>query len=73
MTHSQDANPQNKEGWGLSPLSRKWHYFRDRDSLCRRIGFYFGEVDAAESNTPDDCAACKRILAREKKQKGGKK
>ena len=55
------------EGWGvIRPGDRKAHYYRDTMSLCRRVGFYFGSVDAEDKPSPDDCAACRKVLDKEK-------
>lgn len=57
------------EGWGvIRPGDWKSHYYRDTTSLCRRVGFYRGPLDADISAGPDDCAACTKILAREDAQ-----
>lgn len=56
------------EGWGDHPASRKQHYFRAEDSLCRKAGFYGGF--RASSCTPkmDRCAECARRLKKEAKR-----
>ena len=54
------------EGWGvIRPGDRKAHYYRSMTSLCRRVGFYRGPLDADDKPSPDDCAACRKELARE--------
>lgn len=58
------------EGWGvIRPGDRKAHYYRKGMSLCRRIGFYSGYIEPADDTkstiSPDDCAACRKILDRE--------
>ena len=54
------------EGWGFPGGSRKAHYFRQMTSLCRRWGFYAGHLEADNGTpSPDDCAACRRVLDRE--------
>jgi len=55
-----------EEGWGKSPVSRKWHYFRNHTSLCGKIGFYFGPVEQGSDNSPNNCAKCCKELAKEK-------
>lgn len=58
------------EGWGIIvPPAKKAHYFRDTMSLCRTRGFYFGPLNADEYRSPDDCAACRKVLDREAAQK----
>ncbi len=58
---------QLTEGWGvLRPGDRRHHYYRDMTSLCRRVGFYRGELDADNGKPgPKDCAACRKVLDRE--------
>ena len=61
--------PEVTEGWSIiAPPARKAHYFRDTMSLCRKRGFYFGPLDPDDQTSPDDCAACRKILDREKAQ-----
>jgi len=57
------------EGWGvMRPDGRRYHYYRETMSLCR-AGFYRGELPLDTSGpTPQDCAACRKVLAREKAQ-----
>ena len=54
------------EGWGVvRPGDRKAHYYRNHDSLCGRVGFYFGSLDPDEIKTSSDCAACRKRLDKE--------
>jgi hypothetical protein len=55
------------EGWGvMRPGDRRFHYYRNMDSLCRRIGFYRGELTPDNGKpTKDDCAACRKVLERQ--------
>lgn len=54
------------EGWGvMRPGDRRFHYYRDTMSLCRRVGFYRGELSPDSEPTPLDCAACRKALSRE--------
>ena len=60
------------EGWGLiRPGDRKAHYYRATMSLCRRVGFYRGDLEPDTSPGPDDCAACRKVLTRENAKAGG--
>ncbi|GAB20242.1 hypothetical protein GOEFS_108_00020 [Gordonia effusa NBRC 100432] len=54
----------SSEGWGvIRPTDRKAHYYRNGRSLCGRVGFYFGELDAdTGAVSTADCAACSRKL-----------
>ena len=57
---------ERKEGWGKSPVSRKWHYFRNGMSLCCKVGFYLGPLEQNDDDDhPDKCAQCKRLLMKE--------
>jgi hypothetical protein len=62
----QKAKP---EGWGvIRPGDRRAHYYRDMFSLCGRVGFYNGPLDAEDKPSPDDCAGCRKKLGREKQK-----
>jgi hypothetical protein len=64
VTH-QSADT-DAEGWGVIRRGdRKAHYYRKGMSLCRRVGFYTGPLDADDKPSPDDCAACRKLLDRE--------
>lgn len=55
------------EGWGvIRPGDRKAHYYRDGMSLCRRVGFYQGQLDPDDKPSPDDHKECRTILNRER-------
>lgn len=55
------------EGWGvIRPGDRKAHYYRLMMSLCGRVGFYQGELEPDNGPSRDDCAACRKVLARER-------
>lgn len=55
-----------KEGWGFPGTSRKAHYFVDMMALCRKWGFYNGPLEQGLDESPDNCAACKKELAKRK-------
>ncbi len=57
------GNP--KEGWGQIMNARKAHYFRDGVSLCGKWMAYPGRLDDNDGH-PDNCAACRRLRAKEK-------
>lgn len=48
------------EGWAFPGSSRKAHYMRGMESLCRKWGFYRGPLEAGDAPSPDDCADCRR-------------
>lgn len=55
------------EGWGvIRPGDRKAHYYRNMDSLCRKVGFYRGELEPDAFASTADCAACRKKLDGEK-------
>jgi len=53
-----------KEGWGWTPISKKWHYFVSGTSLCGKIGFYRGKLEQGNDESDDNCTACKKALKR---------
>lgn len=60
------------EGWGvIRPGDRRAHYYRELFSLCNRVGFYSGPLEADGMPSPDDCKACRRVLDAEAKAQGG--
>ena len=55
-----------EEGWGvLRPGDRRFHYYREGMSLCRRVGFYRSELTPDTGTNTLDCAACRKVLDRE--------
>ena len=53
------------EGWGvIRPGDRKAHYYRGTMSLCRRVGFYHGPLEPDAFTSNQDCAACRKELAK---------
>lgn len=52
-----------KEGWGFPLLSKKSHFFINGMSLCRKW-MYAGHLEDPTSSSPDDCAQCKKLLAK---------
>jgi hypothetical protein len=53
------------EGWGLPNGAKKWHYFTCKGrSLCGGYGFYAGDTELGNDNSPDNCAECKKRLAK---------
>ena len=59
---------KRKEGWGVIRTGdRVAHYYRNMDSLCGRVGFYNGPIDADDgSESSIDCKACRKKLQKEK-------
>jgi len=62
------------EGWTWLVNSPKWHYFIYENgyrSLCGRWGLFVwpslpGDVEQKNDNSPDNCKACVKKLARRK-------
>ena len=55
------------EGWTWLLNARKWHYFVEGRSLCGRyLLLASGEFQRGDDDSPDNCAACKRQLAKRK-------
>ena len=55
-----------KEGWGKPGLSRKWHWFRQGHSLCRKWIFFGDQLEQDGDNSPDHCIECFRALQKER-------
>ena len=58
---------QEKEGWGLPALSRKWHYFRGKWALCRKW-LFGGPLEQGKDDSPENCADCRRRLLKEREK-----
>ena len=60
------------EGWGvIRPGDRRAHYYRDGMALCRRVGFYSGQLWPDLFPSPDDHKECRKLLADEKAKAAG--
>lgn len=67
MTPEPTQGSLASAGWGWPGRSKKCHYFPAGDSfsLCGKWGFYFGPIEPdTDSASKDDCAACRKKLAR---------
>lgn len=61
------------EGWTeIYPTSRKFHYFRNRKSLCGRFALIGNAVLEPDDGKPayTECVACRKKLESEKKKAG---
>ncbi|MFI5300226.1 MAG: hypothetical protein ACHREM_19225 [Polyangiales bacterium] len=63
-----------KEGWQAEKhdAQRVYHYIHDTMSLCRKLGFYTGDLMPWTGNAKgrEDCAECyRRAMARHDKMK----
>lgn len=57
------------EGWSWIWNSPRWHYFRDKTSLCKRWVLFRDPsegYDEGKLNSPDNCKICVKILKKEK-------
>ncbi len=55
------------EGWTYLTNSRKWHYFIDGRSLCKRFMLFFlPELEQGDDDSPDNCKACRAKLLKRK-------
>ena len=52
-----------KQGWGWPLNSKKAHYFYEGLAMCGRWMF-FGAVEQGNDESCDNCAACKKKLAK---------
>ncbi len=54
-----------ERGWTWLHNSRKWHYFVGGRSVCGKFGLLGQpELLAGDDGSPDNCAACKRAVAK---------
>jgi hypothetical protein len=54
---------EKKEGWTWLINSTKWHYFKDRQSLCGKFLLLGNiELEQGNDNSPDNCKACIKKL-----------
>jgi hypothetical protein len=55
------------EGWNWLVNTPKWHYFRGGISLCGSwMGLGLKEYEQGGDDSPDNCKACQKKLAKEK-------
>lgn len=65
-TTNKDEEKPITEGWGKPQISRKFHYFVNRRSLCGRYMFWGDlQADTGEAS-PDDCKSCRKKLDKRK-------
>ncbi|EFL84347.1 hypothetical protein HMPREF0326_03040 [Desulfovibrio sp. 3_1_syn3] len=60
------------EGWTWLRNSRKWHYFRNKQSLCNKYMLLKKPSEGYEMDveSSDNCAICARIRIKEIKNAG---
>jgi hypothetical protein len=59
-------------GWTWLYNARKWHYFIDGRSLCKRWVCFDTELQDTTPESPDNCVACYKALARMRSRDAGK-
>lgn len=52
-----------KRGWGFISNSRKWHYYVNGTSLCRKFMKLSDNLETGNDGSSDNCAECRRLLA----------
>lgn len=67
MTENTTPEP---EGWQAEKRwdQRRYHFIRGTFSLCRKLGFYRGELvygGLKPSDNAEDCAQCARLVQKE--------
>jgi hypothetical protein len=66
-THMTEKKMSTEEGWTYLYNSPKWHYFeKDGRSLCKRWMTFTKEFEIGNDDSADNCAACKKALAKRK-------
>ena len=65
----EKGQPTLVAGWGKPIVSKKWHWFPAgiSTSICGNIGFYFGEREAGNDGSSDNCAECRKRKAKHEK------
>lgn len=56
------------EGWTWLINIRKWHYFRDKQSLCKRWRLFIHPTEGYQQgslNSSDNCKSCVKYLKKE--------
>jgi hypothetical protein len=55
------------EGWTWLINSKKWHYFREGKSLCKKfLLLQYPEFEQGNDHSPDNCKQCIKQLEKEK-------
>jgi hypothetical protein len=66
-------NETINEGWTWLFNSKKWHYFRNKKSLCGKFALLGkGEFEQGNDKSPDNCAMCKWKRLKELREQGAK-
>ena len=55
----------NREGWAQPVNSRKFHYFRERQSLCGKWMFFGQNLDDDKTEWGGECSVCRKKLNKE--------
>lgn len=52
------------QGWGYISNSRKWHYYVNGRSLCRKfMKLSSADLEQGNDDSSDNCAECRRLRA----------
>ena len=60
------------EGWTWTYGSRKWHYYREKRSICGSMLIFVHPSEGYElgnNDSKDNCAACRREIAKKEQKK----
>lgn len=60
----------DNEGWTWLQNSSKWHYFRNKRSLCKRWSLFLHPSSGYQQGglgSPDNCKLCLKYLKKEQK------
>jgi len=60
------------EGWSWLIGSRKWHYIRNKKTLCKRYMILGNpKLEQGNDNSPDNCKECIKKLTKEREKTNG--
>lgn len=58
------------EGWTWLYNSKKWHYFVDHKSLCRKWMLLIAtDLQIGNDSSPDNCKQCQKLLVKRNAEK----
>ena len=61
-----------EEGWTWLQNSKKWHYFRNKKSLCGKWSLFIHPNEGYElgnNDSSDNCTTCRKKLEKEGQNK----
>lgn len=68
FSKAPESTRSNAEGWTWVRNSTKWHYFRDKKTICGKWWLFKHPVEGYEignDGSANNCAACKREILKE--------